>query len=206
MFRLFGRKKSTHAITALHKRIVILGGGFAGVETALTLHRKIGCDSSVEVTLISDQNHLLFTPLMPQVASSYIEPRHIIQTIREIRGKRAFKFLRDTVDSIDVAEKVVHTRTAIVPYDYLVVALGSKTNYFDVPGAEEHTFPFKTLEDAILLRRHVIDLLEHADREADPGLKRQLLTFVVVGGGLHRRRAGGRAPRLRPQVRHQEVS
>ncbi|MFQ5933490.1 MAG: NAD(P)/FAD-dependent oxidoreductase, partial [Dehalococcoidia bacterium] len=125
----------------------------------------------------------LFTPLMPQVASSYIEPRHIIQAIREIRGKRRFRFIRGKVQHIDVADRVVHTSDARIPYDYLVVALGSKTGYFGVPGAEEHTFPFKTLEDAIVLRRHVIDLFEHADREPDPGLKRQLLTFVVVGGG-----------------------
>ena len=165
------------------KRVVVLGGGFAGVEGALTLERESGRDPSVEVSLVSDQNFFLFTPLMPQVASSYIEPRHIIQAIREIQGKRRFRFIRGRVKHIDVCSKLVHTDGSSVPYDYLVLALGSKTNYFGTPGAKEHTFPFKTLEDSIVLRRHVIDLFEHADREPDLAIKRQLLTFVVVGGG-----------------------
>ena len=162
---------------------MVLGGGFAGVEAALTLTRKARRDPSIEICLVSDQNYLLFTPLMPQVASSFIEPRHTIQTVREVRGKKRFRFIRGTVRRIDPLDKVVHIDETHLPYDYLVIALGSKTNYFGVPGAEEHTFPFKTLDDAVVLRHHVIDLFEHADRELDLDLRRQLLTFVVVGGG-----------------------
>ena len=165
------------------RRVVILGGGFAGVEAALTLEREYRRDLSVEVSLVSDQNFFLFTPLMPQVASSYIEPRHIIQTIREIRGKRRFRFVRSRINRIDSQAGLVHTDDGLLPYDFLVLALGSGTNCFGMPGVREHTFPFKTLEDAIVLRRHIIDLFEHADKEPDLALKRQLLTFLVVGGG-----------------------
>ena len=164
-------------------RIVVLGGGFAGMEATLTLTRELKRDRSVEITLVSQQNHLLFTPLLPQVASSFIEPRHIVQSIRDIRGKRRFRFLRGTVVDIDPEAKVVRTELQTIPYDYLIIALGSKNNYFGVPGAEANTFPFKTLDDAVVLRRHLIDLFEHADSETDPGVKRRLLTFVVVGGG-----------------------
>lgn len=164
-------------------RILILGAGFAGVQTAIELDRVLLCDSAHEVLLVSGQNHFLFTPLMPQVVSSYINPRHFIQPIRDIRGRRRFRFRRDTVLALDLSARCVTCAEGVLGYDYLVVALGSRTDYFNVPGAREHTWDFKTLEDAVVLRERILDLCEHADHTSDAELRRLLLTFVVVGGG-----------------------
>ncbi len=164
------------------RRIVILGAGFAGVQAAIELERKLGGDPGVEILLVNEHNYFLFTPLLPQIVSSYINPRHIVQPVRDIRGRRRFHFRRDTLQSIDVAARRVQCTGGALNYDTLIVALGSQTDYFHVSGAREHTFDFKSLEDAVVLREHVIDLCEHADHTA--GADRvPLLTFVVVGGG-----------------------
>jgi NADH dehydrogenase len=164
-------------------RIAILGAGFGGVQTAIELEREFGREPDVEILLVNDQNFFLFTPLLPQIASSYINPRHIVQPIRDIRGRRRFAFRRDSVRAVDVPGRRVQLTGGTVEYDTLVVALGSRADYFNVPGAREHTFDFKTLEDAVVLREHVIDLCEHADHIADSTVRGRLLTFIVVGGG-----------------------
>jgi NADH dehydrogenase len=164
-------------------RIAILGAGFGGVQTAIELEREFGREPDVEILLVNDQNFFLFTPLLPQIASSYINPRHIVQPIRDIRGRRRFAFRRNTVRAVDVPGRRVQLTGGTVEYDTLVVALGSRADYFNVPGAREHTFDFKTLEDAVVLREHVIDLCEHADHIADSTVRGRLLTFIVVGGG-----------------------
>ncbi|MCL6641263.1 MAG: NAD(P)/FAD-dependent oxidoreductase [Candidatus Rokubacteria bacterium] len=164
-------------------RIVVLGGGCAGLEAIQVLERKLGHRSDVELLLVSDRNYLLFTPLLPQVASSLVEPRHIIQPIRDIRGARRFRFRRDTVQDIDLAERRVVCAEGRLAYDRLVIALGGTTPTFGTPGVEEHALPYKRLEDAILLRDHLIDLAEHADHEPDAERRRAMLTICVVGGG-----------------------
>jgi len=164
------------------KRIVVLGGGFGGLEAVIELEKRFSKRSDVELWLVSENNYFMFTPLLPQVVSSYIEPRHIIQSIRDIRRHRRFRFLRARVTGIDLQHRLVHTTARERPYDYLVIALGSVPNYFGIEGVE-HCFPLFTLEDAIVLRDHVLDLFEHADHEPDPGRRRRLLRFVIVGGG-----------------------
>jgi NADH dehydrogenase len=163
------------------RRVLVLGGGFGGVEAAIELDRLLPKED--EILLVSEQNFLLFTPLLPQIASSRINPRHIVQTIRDIRGKRRFRFRRDTVASIDLAARRVTLASGTVDYDVLVIALGSRTAYFGISGARENTWDFKTLEDAVVLRDHVLDMCEHADHTPDDTLRRDLLRFVVVGGG-----------------------
>ena len=165
------------------QRIVILGAGFSGVQTAVELDRELRGDPDVEILLVSEHNYFLFTPLLPQIASSYINPRHIVQPIRDIRGRRRFDFRRDSLQGIDVAARRVQLTGGALDYDTLVVALGSQTAYFNIPGAREHTMDFKSLEDAVVLREHVIDVCEHADHTADAAERGRLLTFVVVGGG-----------------------
>lgn len=165
-------------------RIVVLGGGFAGMEVVRCLERELGDRRDVETLLISDQNYLLFTPLLPQVASSLVEPRHIIQPIRDIRGRRReFRFRRDRVESIDFGARRVRCAEGEVAYDRLVIALGGVTPTFGIPGVAEHALNYKTLPDALMLRDHVLDLAEHADHEADPTVRRGMLTICVVGGG-----------------------
>jgi NADH:ubiquinone reductase (H+-translocating) len=164
-------------------RIVVLGGGFGGMETIRVLERRLGDRPDVHILLVSDKNYLLFTPLLPQVASSLVEPRHIVQPIRDIRGHRRFRFRRDRVERIDLDARRVHLAEGVVDYDRLVIALGGVTPTFGIPGVETYALNYKELEDAILLRDHLIDLAEHADHEPDTAVRRRMLTVCVVGGG-----------------------
>jgi NADH dehydrogenase len=165
-------------------RVVVLGGGFAGLEAMRVLEHRLGWRPDVELLLISDRNYLLFTPLLPQVASSLVEPRHIIQPIRDIRGaRRRFRFRRDRVFDIDLVGRRVLMAEGVVGYDRLVIALGGETPTFGVPGVNEHAVNYKHLDEAVELRDHLIDLAEHADHEPDPATRRRMLTVCVVGGG-----------------------
>jgi NADH:ubiquinone reductase (H+-translocating) len=164
-------------------RIVVLGGGFAGVEAIRVLEQRLEDRADVDILLISDRNYLLFTPLLPQVASSMVEPRHIVQPLRDIRGSRRFRFRRDTVTDIDFANRRVLMVEGTESYDRLVIAMGSVVPSFGVPGVEEHALGYKWLEDGLLLRDHILDAAEHADHEADPAVRQRMLTVCVVGGG-----------------------
>jgi len=164
----------------------VLGGGFGGLQAAIGLERLLPAED--QILLVSEQNFFLFTPLLPQIASSKINPRHIVQTIREIRGKRRFAFRRETVASVDLAARRVNLVAApgvsgTIDYDALVIALGSRSEYFGISGAPENTWDFKTLEDAVVLRDHVLDMCEHADHTQEETARSDLLRIVVVGGG-----------------------
>jgi len=163
-------------------RIVVVGGGFGGLEAVLELERRFRDDPAVEITLVSENNYFLFTPLLPQIVSSTIEPRHIVQSLRDIRRERRFRILRARATGFDLARRQVATSVGALPFDYLIIALGSVPNFFGLEGAE-HCFPLYSLEHAVVLRDHLLDLLEHADHEPDPERKRALLTLTVVGGG-----------------------
>ncbi len=164
-------------------RMVVLGAGFGGLEAMLALERRFRGDPRVELTLVSEQNCFLFTPLLPQVVSCYIEPRHIVQSLRDIRRQRAFRFLRAHAAALDLAGRQVHLDIGPLAYDYLVLALGSATDFYGTRGAAEHCFSLKSLEEAVVLRDYLLDLFEHADHEPDGARKRDLLTLIVVGGG-----------------------
>ena len=169
------------------KRVLILGGGFAGLEAAETLEKIFSEKDDVEITLVSKDNYLVFTSMLAEVVSSSIEAKHVVIPLRECLKRTTFKELE--VQSLDLKKKVVgcyhfHTcETFDLEYDYLVLAMGSITGYHNVPGAEEHSFPLKNLADAMVLRSHIIDMFERADLEQDPDTRRRLLTFAVVGGG-----------------------
>src|ERR1700724_572379 len=167
------------------KRILILGGGFGGVYTARHLERLFARRSDVEIVLVSRDNYLLMTPLLFEVFSGTLDVRHCSFPIRAFL--RTTRFVEATVQSIDLEGRVVQLagagETGALAYDQLVLALGAMTNRVMIPGSE-HAFTFKTLADALLLRNHVIERFERADVETDPQRKAQLLTFVVIGGGL----------------------
>jgi NADH dehydrogenase FAD-containing subunit len=171
--------------TASKKRILILGGGFGGVATARYLEGLFRRRPDVEIVLVSRDNFLLMTPLLFEVFSGALDLRSCTFPIRAFL--RTTRFVEATVQGIDLDRHVVRLAAAgeskELAYDQLVLALGSKTNRERTPGSE-HAFTFKTLADALLLRNHVIERFERADVETDPQRKAQLLTFVVIGGGL----------------------
>ncbi len=164
------------------KKVLILGAGFAGVTTAMKVERKLGRDPGVEITLVSDQNFFLFTPMLHEVASGHIETRHIALPIRRMRGSRRFDFVQADVESVDLRRQIVRTDRGDMPYDVLVLALGSVTDNDAILGKEQHVLGLKSLTDAMALRNHVIRMFERADAsQAEPS---RALTFTVVGGGI----------------------
>jgi NADH dehydrogenase len=164
--------------------VVILGGGFAGVSTAINLEKEFRDDPSVAFTLVSETNALLFTPMLAEVAASSLEPTHISTPLRSSLHRT--RVVRAQVAGIDLKNRRVKLsdREETLPYDHLVLALGAVSSLPPGDGIAEHAFEFKTLADAIRIRNHVIDAFDHADAEPNPARRRALLTFVVAGGGF----------------------
>jgi len=169
-------------------QIVILGGGFAGVETARYLDRTAAKRADVEVTLVSRDNFILFTPMLDEVVAGDLEPAHICNPLRKLL--RHVTVLSAEIKAIDLAARQVtisygiRALTRELPFDHLVLALGSETDYFGIPGVAEHALGIKTLGDAVMLRAGVIAMLEAASVEPDPDRRKRMLTFVVAGGGF----------------------
>ncbi len=170
------------------KRILILGGGFAGINVLNHLQETFQSNTTVSISLVSQDNFFLHTPLLPEMATGMLASRHIATPIRSF-CKRA-RYYQAKVDSIDLNNKKVTISRALdnqkreLGYDYLVIALGGKTNFFGNKNVEKFALTIKTLGDAIRLRNHIISILENADQTEDPDVLSRLLTFVVVGGGF----------------------
>lgn len=169
-------------------RVLIIGGGFGGVYTAITLEKLLKANSEVEVGLISKENYLVFQPMLPEVISGSIGILDTIAPIRRLCPKTNL-YTRE-VESIDLKNKTVTTsagfrpQTSQLEYDHLVIAVGNVTSFAGQPGLAEHALPFKYLGDGLVLRNHVIHALEQADIESDTEFRHALLTFVVAGGGF----------------------
>ena len=183
------------ASLAAKKQILILGGGFAGVGTAQELERLFRADPSVEFTLVSETNALLFTPMLAEVAGSSLEPTHISSPLRT--SLRRTRVVRGRVAGFDLERRRVRVRPGEqggatngagegdeLPYDHLVLALGAVSNYLGNDAIRRHSLDFKSLGDAIRMRNAVIAAFDAADAEADPIRRRARLTFVVAGGGF----------------------
>jgi NADH dehydrogenase len=169
------------------RRVVVLGGGFAGVTAARELERLLGADRSVALTLVSETNALLFTPMLAEVAGSSLEPTHITTPLRT--SLRRTSVLRGRVVRLDLAGRAVvlardGAEEEAVPFDHLVLALGAVTHYFGNERIRRHAIGFKSLREAMRVRNRVIDAFERAERERDADRRRALLTFVVAGGGF----------------------
>ncbi|HXW77647.1 MAG TPA: NAD(P)/FAD-dependent oxidoreductase [Candidatus Eremiobacteraceae bacterium] len=167
--------------------IVIVGGGFAGIAVARRLERLLRPDEA-EIVLFSRENYSLFTPMLPEVTSGELEVRHVVTPVRA--QLRRTRFVLADVDEIDVHRRevvyhhVLTGRRVVQPYDQVVLALGSSTSTFGLPGVAEHTWALKTLDDADALRNQLVWLLELADTIDDENRPKRLLTIVVVGGGF----------------------
>ena len=168
-------------------RVVILGGGFGGIYAALRLEKALARGVPLEVTLVNRENFFLFTPMLHEVGASDLDMTHIVNPIRAL--VRRVHFMEAEVAAIDLeARQVVvsHGGDAHrheLEYDHLVIALGAITNFYHLPGVEEHALTMKSLGDAIALRNRLIECLEEADPECCR-VKVPLLTFVVAGGGF----------------------
>lgn len=165
-------------------RVVVIGGGFGGLEVCrrLAAANKRG---QIELTLVDKENFFQFNPLLPEVATGAVETRHIVYPLRSFCIPRKIRFLRNKVRAVDPELRVLTLHNDLtLSYDTLVIAAGSTTNFFGIPGAEQHSFVFKTLMDAIRLRAQVVEMLELADQATDANVRRGLLTFVVVGAGI----------------------
>ncbi|MDZ7344084.1 MAG: FAD-dependent oxidoreductase, partial [candidate division KSB1 bacterium] len=171
-------------------RIIILGGGFGGLYTALHLEKTLARDPNVEVTLVNKENFFLFTPMLHEVAASDLDITHIVNPIRKMLKR--VRFFDGDVESIDLESKRVVVSHGLegqehdheLEYDHLVLALGSITNFFNLPGLQERAITMKSLGDAIHLRNRLIENLEEADFECAIGQRDHLLTVVIAGGGF----------------------
>jgi NADH:ubiquinone reductase (H+-translocating) len=170
------------------QRIVILGGGFAGIYTAIYLEKLLGSRDDFEIALVNRENYMVYQPMLAEIVSGNVG---LVDTISPIRRllKRTELYVRE-VEGVDLQARTVtlgqgfRPRPHVVHYDHLVLATGSVTDFRGMPGMPEHAMPFKNLADAIHLRNHLIHILEQAAIETDPDLRKQLLTFVVAGGGF----------------------
>lgn len=165
--------------------VVIAGGGFGGAAAARHLERTLP-KQSARLMMVNETNFMLYTPFLPEAAAGTLEPRHVVTPLREIL-KRTYLRLGSIVGH-DPEGKTVELRTKAgesetLPYDQLLLSLGSVSRTLPIPGLKEHAVGFKSLADAIYLRNHVIETLEEANATDDPARRDELLTYVFVGGG-----------------------
>ena len=179
--------ETRHSPPVEFRHVLILGGGFGGIYAALSLEKWLRSRRDLAVTLVTRENHFLFTPMLPEVAAGELETNTIVNPLRNML-KRVNTFV-GTINEIDLETRRVkvshldgHSHELI--YDHLIVALGSDANFFNLPGVEDSCLTLKTLGDAVSIRNQLISNLEDANSECAAGGREPLLTFVVAGGGF----------------------
>lgn len=168
--------------TKQEQRIVIIGGGFAGLYTYKYLRRLLRGTPGVHVTLVSEHNYFLFTPLLHEVATGSLSMGSVVEPIRSVLDITSSDFCKGRVKRIVLSSRRVETSAGDLSYDYLVIALGSETNFHNCPGAAEHAFTLKTLADAVRLKNHIIAEFEAATHSSEEE-RRTRGGIVVIGGG-----------------------
>jgi NADH dehydrogenase len=168
-------------------RILIIGGGYVGLYTALRLQRKLR-KGELEIVIVDPRSYMTYQPFLPEAAAGSLEPRHVVVPLRRVLRKDRVDVVAGEVTRIDHARRTASVRPHAGPayeltYDHVVVAPGSVARTLPIPGLAENGIGFKRVEEAIFLRNHVIDQLDIADSVTDPELRRRALTFVFVGGG-----------------------
>ncbi|MDT2073651.1 MAG: FAD-dependent oxidoreductase [Planktomarina sp.] len=167
-------------------RVLILGGGFAGLYAARNIQREMG--KVVDIEIVNRENYFVFQPLLPEVAGGAVSAVNAVSPLRFLT--RGISMRKAEIDSIDPKTKTVtvfqgvQRRPTILSYDHLIIALGSGSDLSRTPGLNEHAFTMKSLSDARRLRAHVIERLEHADITRLPEVKKGALTFTIIGGGF----------------------
>ena len=168
------------------ERIVIVGGGFAGVTLAQRLERLLSAET--EIIVLSAENHLVFTPMLPEVVGRTISPLHVVVAGRQLT--RRTKWLEARVSRIDRENNQAHYvrrdgTSASMPYTHLVLACGSAANLEEIPGLAARGLALKTVTDAIVMGNDLIGNFETAATETEPAARQRLLTVVVIGGGFN---------------------
>jgi NADH dehydrogenase len=170
----------------LRPHIVILGAGFGGMYVARALAPLVK-KGELDVTIVNQTNYFLFTPLLHEVATGSLSPSSVAEPIREIFAHTGVRIIQGVVESIDQSARMAHIlcdhTKHDVHYDFLVIATGATTNYYDIPGADRFSYPLKTLADAAAIRDRIIDSFEEAVLSPDPAARARLLSFAIVGGG-----------------------
>ena len=168
--------------------MVVLGGGFGGVYTALALERLAAKGTPTDVSLVNRENYFVFQPMLAEVIAGDVGILDTLSPLRQLLTATHI-YVREA-ESVDLARRVVTLGAGLtrrrheLAFDHLVVALGGVTDFRGIPGLPEHALPFKTLADAVRIRNHVIHVLEQSSEERDPDQRRAMLTFVVAGGGF----------------------
>lgn len=169
-------------------KIIIAGGGFAGLYAARYLDKTLARRPEVEVTLITRENFILFTPMLHEIAAGDLSPTDIVNPVRRIL--RHVHVVEAEVDRIDLAEQKIHCVAGVheldleFNFDHLLLAIGSETNFFGMDGVRDWAITMKSLSDATLLRNRMVALLEEASLQKSEAKRRELLTFVTAGGGF----------------------
>ncbi|MEE8413833.1 MAG: FAD-dependent oxidoreductase [Dehalococcoidales bacterium] len=189
-FNGLGRKERVYPrkLSVGNKKVLILGSGFGGIYSLRHLVRSLNKNENVETTMVSNENFFLFSPLLHEVAMGGVETRHIAYPVRRLQWRDRFDFIQAEVENINLSDHTVTTTGGTQSFDYLIMALGSITdtselhsmdgNFMDV-----NVFTLKTLNDARIIRNHIIEVFEQASLHREPEQQKQLLTFVVSGGG-----------------------
>ena len=167
------------------KRIVVLGGGYAGVHAAKRLHKGLKkYKDKVEITLIDrHKDHILMTELH-EVAGNRVDEASVKISFNRIFAGKNVNVVRDEIKTIDFKKQVLHGSAASYPYDQIIIATGAESTDFNIPGVKENSFYLWSLQDALDIKRHIIDIVRKASYEKDPTERKEMLTFVVAGGGF----------------------
>ncbi len=167
------------------KKIVILGGGYSGVNAAITLEKKLKASQDVEIILISkDENHIMLTSLH-EVAGGRVDKESVQVPLNEIFRSGRVRLMIDEVVEIDFSQREMTLKnTGSIPYDYLMIGTGSKPAYFNIEGAKEHSLPLWSLQDAMKVRGHILGSFKAASKISDENERRRKLSFLIAGGGF----------------------
>jgi len=164
------------------KRVVVVGGGFAGLHLVRRLERILK-PGEIELTMLDRHNYHLFTPLLYQVATGELPPHAVAYPLRLPIAHARQRFVQTEVEGVDLERRAVRTADGDFGYDHLVLVPGSVTNDYGIAGVAEHALAMKSLEDGLLVRKRILKTVENAAREPDPERRRALLSFVIVGAG-----------------------
>ncbi|MEX2425579.1 MAG: NAD(P)/FAD-dependent oxidoreductase [Thermomicrobiaceae bacterium] len=176
------RKQTSRSVHGEKLRIVVAGAGFAGISTLEELSKHIS-PGSAEITLVDQNNYYLFTPLLYQVSTGAVDSTNLTYPLRRFCATRGFNFVCSRIYGLNPMDKVLTTAAGQIPYDFLVLGLGSQTNYFGMQEVQDRSYSLKTVTHAHDLHRKVVRNFERATQLDEPDERRHLLTFIIVGGG-----------------------